>query len=103
MLLSKILCNLFGGGKRVSINCKNIFAKFVLTSRLKDGLNQIIFRFFLLVLFFCKFDCMYCSFALKTHLFSATSLFGFDCSNVSSLEDNFSVMVSVRCSEICGG
>ena len=110
MLWLQILGNLFSWGKCVPINYKNIFATFVFTFKLKGGLNQIIFCVLLLVLFCLSFlvllGCVHFSFALWPHFFSASSWSGFDCSNISALEeflDNFSLMVWVRCFIICGG
>ena len=64
---------MFSGGRKECIgnewvNCKNIFATFAFTFKLKGGLNQMIFHI-LLVLFCCKFGCMYFSFVCN-HIFS---------------------------------
>ena len=59
MLRLKILCNLFVGGKYVSISCENIFATFVFTFKLKDGLNKMTFRVLYRVLLWGKFGFMY--------------------------------------------
>ena len=53
MFLLKILPSLLFLGKCLSINVRNVFAKFVATLMLKGGLKQVIFRF--LVLFFSLF------------------------------------------------
>ena len=91
----------------MSVNCKNIFARFLFTFKLKPNyLKQIIFCVLLLVLFCCKFGCMYFNFNLQPQLFSASSLSEFDCSNISMFEeflDDLSLMVWVRCLMISGG
>ena len=99
VLQLKILCNLFARGKCASFNCKNLFATFIFIFKLKVGLNQVIFRVFLLLLFCCKFGCLYCCFALQPHFFGALSQSGCDYLNILALEeylDNLPLIVWVR-------
>ena len=55
---------------------KNISAMLVFIFKLKGGLNQMNFRVVLLLLFCCKFGCMYCLFlqVIDTHFPPANKL-----------------------------
>ena len=101
------MCNLLEWEKGFSIKFDNIFVTLVDTSKLIDGLIQMVLRCLFLLTLFCSWlGGVYVSIVVCPQFFSASSYSNLVLLNISALEefcDNLSLIIFVICFLICGG